>query len=173
MCVSHLCLCMQQRRNKLSDFAAWLLIPVIFSDSLFSSYIPILALIVKVFCPFILTVLLSLPILNPSVRRVSTTYTWDSKAALAWNRLLIVKHLCLGSLWNFSLKRSKHSGWTCSCIWIGSSSVSHSPLCLEGLFDLLHPRKEWHDRLHPEYWAICETAVYHKKHYAYNKTNTA
>lgn len=47
VCITHISVCVQQRGNKLSDFAAWLLIPVIFSDSLFSSYVPILALIVK------------------------------------------------------------------------------------------------------------------------------
>lgn len=77
--VSHISVCMQERRNKLSDFADWLLIPVIFSDSLFSSYIPILALIIKVSFYFHGN---SLPIQILQVRRVPTTSIWDSKAAL-------------------------------------------------------------------------------------------
>lgn len=46
--VYHTNFCVHAAKEDSLQFAAWLLIPVIFSDSLFSSYVPVLALIVKI-----------------------------------------------------------------------------------------------------------------------------
>lgn len=115
VCIMHISVCMQQRRNKLSDFAAWLLIPVIFSDSLFSSYIPILALIVKVTVLLFWWKLLS----NSKSFKSGGPLTHPPESQrLFWLEIdfWLLNTCVLAHNEHFSLKRNKHSGWPCSCI---------------------------------------------------------